>query len=79
MLRELGVPFWLAVTFLEHGEWLARDAGAEPAEPLLAEAAEIFQRLGARPWLERLAIDRAGLQMPVDQDFSVIQATVNRP
>ena len=25
--RELGMPFWLAVTLLEHGEWLRRGAG----------------------------------------------------
>ena len=43
-LRELGIPFWLAVTLLEHGE----EAG-------LAEAREIFERLGATPWLERVS------------------------
>jgi class 3 adenylate cyclase/tetratricopeptide (TPR) repeat protein len=62
MLRELGVPFWLGVTLLEHGEWLARDARAEAAEPLFAEARAIFERLGARPWLERLGVHRTGLQ-----------------
>jgi hypothetical protein len=45
--RELGLPFWLAVTLLEHGE-LTGD------ESFLAEAREIFERLEARPWLERL-------------------------
>ena len=45
--RELGVPFWLAVTLLEHGE-LTGD------ESLLDEAREIFEELEARPWLERL-------------------------
>ena len=49
--RERGLPFWLAVTLLEHGE-LTGDAS------LLSEAREIFERLGARPWLERLtAVD----------------------
>jgi tetratricopeptide (TPR) repeat protein len=70
MLRELGVPFWLAVTLLEHAEWLAKDAGDERAEPLLAEAAEIFERLGARPWLERLAAGRAGLRVSVGRTSS---------
>ena len=42
--RVLGIPFWLAVTLLELGE-----------EPGLAEAREIFERLGAAPWLERAA------------------------
>ncbi len=49
--RELGLPFWLAVTLLEHGD-LAGD------EASLEEAREIFERLGARPWLVRL--DKAG-------------------
>ena len=43
--RELGVPFWLAVTLLEQGE----PAGIE-------EARAIFERLGATPWLERAAM-----------------------
>jgi class 3 adenylate cyclase/tetratricopeptide (TPR) repeat protein len=52
--REYGMPFWLAVTITEHGEWLiAEDRGTE-AEPLLAEARETFERLGAKPWLARL-------------------------
>jgi predicted ATPase/class 3 adenylate cyclase len=46
--REIGIPFWLAVTLLEHGE-LAGNAS------LLAEAREIFERLAATPWLDRLA------------------------
>ena len=45
--RELKIPFWLAVTQLEHGE-LTGDTS------LLAEAREIFERLEARPWLERV-------------------------
>jgi class 3 adenylate cyclase/tetratricopeptide (TPR) repeat protein len=44
--RDLKVPFWLAVTLLEHGE-LAGDTS------LLDEAREIFERLDAKPWLER--------------------------
>ncbi len=51
--RELGMPFWLAVTLLEHGE-LTGD------EPLLAEARELFERLGARPWVDR--VDAVGSQ-----------------
>jgi class 3 adenylate cyclase/tetratricopeptide (TPR) repeat protein len=52
--RELAVPFWLGVTLLEHGEWLVGEARAAEAEPLLAEAREIFERLAAAPWLERV-------------------------
>jgi tetratricopeptide (TPR) repeat protein len=51
--REYGIVFWLAVTLLEHGEWLTGQGRAEEAEPLLGEAREFFERLGARPWPER--------------------------
>jgi hypothetical protein len=47
------VPFYLAVTELEYADWLASQERAEEAEPLLAEAREIFERLEAKPWLER--------------------------
>jgi predicted ATPase/class 3 adenylate cyclase len=53
--RELSMPFWLAVTLLEQGEWLTARARASEAAPLFAEAQEIFDRLHARPWQERLA------------------------
>jgi tetratricopeptide (TPR) repeat protein len=56
ILSELGVPFWRAVTLLEHAEWLAKEEDAQRAEPLLTEARAIFQRLGAQPWLERLGL-----------------------
>jgi class 3 adenylate cyclase/tetratricopeptide (TPR) repeat protein len=52
--RELGVPLWLGGTLLEYGEWLVAQSRAGDAEPLLAEAREIFERLGAAPWLERV-------------------------
>jgi predicted ATPase len=54
MLREISARFYLAVVLLEHGEWLAESGRSEDAEPLLKEAREIFERLGAAPWLERL-------------------------
>jgi hypothetical protein len=53
IFREFGAPFWLAVTQLEHAEWLVGQGRADEAEPLLAEARELFERLEARPWLER--------------------------
>jgi hypothetical protein len=51
--RELGIPFWLAMTLLEHAEWLTREGRTTDAAPVLAEAREIFERMGARPWMER--------------------------
>src|SRR5207244_2031007 len=62
MFRELDTPFWLAVTLLEHGEWLASQDRNDEATPLLGEAREIFERLEARPWLERL--DRVRVAEP---------------
>ncbi len=52
--RKLEMPFWLAVTELEHAELLAGQGRGAEAEPLLAEAREIFARLEAAPWLERV-------------------------
>ena len=52
--RGLSLPFWLAVTLLEHGEWLAGEGQPSKAAPLLAQAREIFERLAASPWLERV-------------------------
>ena len=64
LFRELEIPFDLAVTLLEHGE-------AAGNEALVLEAREIFERLGATPWLARcdeLAEvaegDAAGLRTP---------------
>ncbi|MGH3065140.1 MAG: ATP-binding protein, partial [Gaiellaceae bacterium] len=45
--RELCLPFWLAVTLLEHGVLMGD-------ESLLAEARESFEELKAKSWLERL-------------------------
>ena len=43
--RQLGVPFWLAVTLLEHGEWFSADGRAPVARPLFEEARGIFEGL----------------------------------
>src|SRR5206468_4566043 len=51
--RELEMPFWLALTELERAEALLAQGRADEAEPLLDEARQIFERLGAMPWLER--------------------------
>jgi tetratricopeptide (TPR) repeat protein len=64
IFREFGVVFYLAVTELEHAEWLVSQARRDEAEPLVAEAREIFERLEAKPWLERLAGVGAGAEVP---------------
>ena len=60
--REYGMPFWLAVTLIEHGEWLGELSRAAEAEPLLAEARRTFDDLAADPWLER--VDRVKGRAP---------------
>jgi hypothetical protein len=54
VLREIEFPFELAVVVLEHAEWLVSEGRLEEAQPLAAEAKEIFERLRAVPYVERL-------------------------
>jgi len=54
----LAVPFHLAVTQLEYGEWLAAAGRGEEADPLFLQARDAFERLDAKPWLERTADGR---------------------
>ena len=63
--REYHFPFWLAVTQLEHAEWLAAHGRTAESEPLLAEAREIFARLEATPWLERAERVGGAAKVPV--------------
>jgi tetratricopeptide (TPR) repeat protein len=53
IFREFGFAFYLAVTQLEHAEWLIAQRREDEAEPLRAEARETFEALEATPWLER--------------------------
>jgi hypothetical protein len=55
LFRELAMPFYLAATQLEHAEWASGRGRTEDAAALPEEAAEVFERLGAVPWLERAA------------------------
>jgi len=64
LFREIGMPFYLAVVQLEHAELLAASGRAEECGPLLTEAREIFERLGAIPWLERVDALGVGAAMP---------------
>jgi class 3 adenylate cyclase/tetratricopeptide (TPR) repeat protein len=53
--RSIPTPFWVAVTLLEHAEWLIGRGRVEEATPLLVEARALFESLRARPWVERAA------------------------
>ena len=53
-LRELSAVFHMAGTMLDFGTWLTAEGRAQDAEPLFDEARAIFERLQAKPWLERL-------------------------
>jgi class 3 adenylate cyclase/tetratricopeptide (TPR) repeat protein len=60
---ELGMPFWAAVTRVEQAE-ASEAAGAR--ERLVAAARGEFERLGARPWVERA--DAVGVRLAVSVD-----------
>jgi tetratricopeptide (TPR) repeat protein len=53
VFTQIGMPFWLAVTQLEHAEWLMANGVDAEAGRLLSEATQTFERLQARPWLDR--------------------------
>jgi class 3 adenylate cyclase/tetratricopeptide (TPR) repeat protein len=55
IFREYSAPFWLAVTLLEQVELLHSLQRDADAEPMLAEARSIFERLRAQPWIDRVA------------------------
>ena len=52
--RTLPLPLWVGIVLLEYGEWLASQGREAEASQLLAEARDVFESLGARPFIERL-------------------------
>jgi class 3 adenylate cyclase/tetratricopeptide (TPR) repeat protein len=54
LFRDMSFPLYLGATLLDQGEWLARQGSDDQAAPLLAEAREIFERLRAEWWLDRV-------------------------
>jgi len=52
--RNLGFAFWLAPVLFDYGAWLHSVGRADEGAPLLAEARELFERMGATVWLRRL-------------------------
>ena len=60
--QQRQMPFWLAVTRLELGEWLMQRGKRADAEAVLAEARTAFGELGANPWIQRTDAASAGEQ-----------------
>jgi tetratricopeptide (TPR) repeat protein len=56
---DLQTPFFEARVELHHAEWLIAQGRADQAHPLLTTAHDTFQRLQAKPLLERLAAAEA--------------------
>ncbi len=52
--RAVGEPFSVATVLLEHAEHLASLGRLDEAAPLLDEAREVFERVRATPYLERV-------------------------
>jgi len=64
LFAESEAPFYVAVTRLEHAEYLLAQDRVEEARPLLAEARDSFDELRAAPWLERVDSASAGARVP---------------
>jgi tetratricopeptide (TPR) repeat protein len=54
IFRERELISWLAVTELEQAQWLTGCERSDEAQPLLLQARETFERLEAKPLLERV-------------------------
>jgi tetratricopeptide (TPR) repeat protein len=57
---DLGYRYWLARAQADLARWLVNGGRPADAEPLLAEAIEVFALLGAEPDLKQLSPVRAG-------------------
>ncbi len=65
--QQRQMPFWLAVTRLELGEWLMQRGKRADAEAVLAEARSAFGELGANPWIQRTDAASAGDSTTTEQ------------
>jgi predicted ATPase/class 3 adenylate cyclase len=52
--RELGTPFEQGMALCEFAEWLEGQGRSDAAATVALEARTLFERLGARPWLDRI-------------------------
>jgi hypothetical protein len=48
------MPLWVATTLAGQAAWLRHEGRAQQADRIGEEAAAIFDRLEAKPWLRRL-------------------------
>jgi hypothetical protein len=53
LFEAMKMPFWVAVTRLEHAEWLITQGRSAEADDLLALASSTFAELQAVPWHRR--------------------------
>ncbi|MGA7989201.1 MAG: adenylate/guanylate cyclase domain-containing protein [Candidatus Dormiibacterota bacterium] len=65
--QQRQLPFWLAVTRLELGEWLVQRGKASDAQALFNEARATFAELAATPWIERAEAALHGATTPTEQ------------
>ncbi len=54
LFRDMNFPLYLGATLFDHGIWLTQGGSDDQAGPLLGEARELFQRLRAQWWLDRV-------------------------
>jgi tetratricopeptide (TPR) repeat protein len=59
--RNLGQPPSLGPVLVDYGRWLVETDRAEEAEPLLAEARGLYEKMRAVVWLERIAEIEVGI------------------
>ena len=64
LFRGCDMVFHVAVTQLEHAEWLAERGRSDEAHVLLVEAQATFDQLRAIPWLERVGLSTAITREP---------------
>ena len=64
LFEEAEMPFYVAATRLEHSEHLVAKGRGDEARPLLEQARETFEQLGAKPWLERLEAAASSTGVP---------------